>query len=281
MSRPLTDSSPNVSVVVPAYNEARHLRRCLRSLRSQTLAPRELIVVDDGSRDETAAIADGLGAIVIRTLHLGPAHARNRGAALARGDILVFVDADIECSPTYLENLIVPITRDGATGAFSKDIYIGNLSSRWARAYALIRRLALPRLLPESHPDESGNYRAIVRRSFLDVGGYDEVGYGEDMTLAPKLGVLAVAAPKALCWHYNPDSLWEIFENARWIGRGHDIGEVERPWLSNLPTSALRKGACEVAGGAELAIIPARLVYSLGILVGLAGRATRPNRHWK
>jgi glycosyltransferase involved in cell wall biosynthesis len=254
-----------VSVVVPAYNEARHLRRCLRSLQSQTLAPCELIVVDDGSRDKTAAVADELGAVVIRTPHRGPAHARNRGAALARGDILVFVDADIECSPAYLENLLVPIRRDGATGTFSKEIYIGNLSSRWARAYA----------------DESGNYRAIVRRRFLDVGGYEEVGYGEDMTLAPKLGELAVAAPEALCWHYNPDSLWEIFENARWIGRGHDIGEVERPWLSNLPTTALRKGACEVAGGAELAIIPARLVYSLGILAGLARRATKPDRHWK
>jgi glycosyltransferase involved in cell wall biosynthesis len=270
-----------VSVVVPAYNEARHLRRCLRSLQSQTLTPCELIVVDDGSRDETAAVADALGAMVIRTPHRGPAHARNRGAALARGDILVFVDADIECSPAYLENLVVPITRDGTTGTFSKEIYIGNLSSRWARAYALIRRLALPRLLPDSHPDESGNYRAILRRRFLDVGGYEEVGYGEDMTLAPKLGELAVAAPEALCWHYNPDSLWEIFENARWIGRGHDIGEVERPWLSNLPTTALRKGACEVAKGAELAIIPARVVYSIGILAGLARRATKPDQHWK
>jgi glycosyltransferase involved in cell wall biosynthesis len=267
--------------VVPAYNEARHLRLCLSSLQSQTLTPCELIVVDDGSRDETAAVADALGAVVIRTPHRGPAHARNRGAAVACGDILVFVDADIECSPAYLENLIGPITRNGATGTFSKEIYIGNLSSRWARAYALIRRLALPRLLPDSHPDESGNYRAIVRRRFLDVGGYEEVGYGEDMTLAPKLGELAVAAPEALCWHYNPDSLWEIFENARWIGRGQDIGEVERPWLSNLPTSALRKGACEVARGAELAIIPARLVYSFGILTGLARRATRPDRHWK
>jgi glycosyltransferase involved in cell wall biosynthesis len=270
-----------VSVVVPAYNEARHLRRCLRSLQSQTLTPHELIVVDDGSRDGTATVAEALGAKVIRTPHRGPAHARNRGATLARGDILVFVDADIECSPGYLENLVVPITNGGATGTFSKEIYIGNLSNRWARAYARIRRLALPRLLPDSHPDESGNYRAILRRRFLDAGGYEEVGYGEDMTLAPKLGELAVAAPKALCWHYNPDSLGEIFENARWIGRGHDIGQVERPWLSNLPTSALMTGICEVARGVDLAIVPARLAYSFGILAGLARRATRPNRHWK
>lgn len=267
--------------MVPAYNEARHLARCLASLRSQTLVPWDLIVVDDGSHDKTADVGVALGATVIRTSHRGPAHARNRGAAVARGDILVFVDADIECSPAYLENLIVPITHDGATGSFSKEIYIGNLASRWARAYAVIRRLALPRLLPDSHPDQSPNYRAIVRQRFLAVGGYEEVGYGEDMTLAPKLGELAIAAPKALCWHYNPDSLWEIFENARWIGRGHDIGEVDRPWLANLPTTALAKGAYEVARGADLAIIPARLVYSFGILAGLARRAIRPDWHWK
>jgi glycosyltransferase involved in cell wall biosynthesis len=266
---------------VPAYNEARHLGRCLRSLKEQTLAPRELIVVDDGSTDATPSIAARFPVRLIRTLHRGPAHARNEGAALACGQILVFVDADIECSPAYLERLVAPILAGGALGTFSKEIYIGNLDSPCARAYARIRRLELPRLLPESHPDESANYRAVLRERFLAIGGYEEVGYGEDMTLAPKLGELAVAAPGAVCWHYNPESLWEIFENARWIGRGHDIGAVARPWISNSPLLALGKAVAEIGRGAEPTILPARLAYSLGILMGLSRRAFRPQRHWK
>jgi glycosyltransferase involved in cell wall biosynthesis len=270
-----------VSVIVPAYNEARHLARCLRALQNQTLAPRETIVIDDGSTDATPVIAARFPVSLIQTRHRGPAHARNKGAALATGRILVFVDADVECSPAYIEYLVAPILSGGAVGTFSKEIYIGNLSNPWARAYARIRRLAPPRLLPESHPDESPNYRAVIRERFLEIGGYEEVGYGEDMTLAPKLGKLAIAAPKAVCWHYNPDSLWEIFENARWIGRGHDIGKVARPWASNSPLAALSKAVVEVAGGADPVIVPARLVYSLGVLTGLSRRAFRPQRHWK
>lgn len=255
--------------------------RCLGSLAVQTLPPAEVIVVDDGSTDATAMLAERSGATLIRTAHRGPAHARNQGAAAAIGDILAFVDADIECSPIYLERLVAPILNGVALGTFSKEIYVGNLANRWACAYARIRRLALPRLLPESHPDEWANYRAVLRDCFLEAGGYEEVGYGEDMTLAPKLGALAVAAPGAICWHYNPDSLGEIFDNARWIGRGHDISEVRRPWLSNFPLLAFARALREIAAGAKPAIVPARLVYSFGILAGLTHRARWPDRHWK
>ena len=271
----------SVSVVVPAYNEERHLPLCLRALAAQTLTPHELIVVDDGSTDGTAAVAEGAGATVIRHPHRGPARARNIGAMAATGRILAFVDADIECSRHYLDRLVRPIIVGGAIGTFSKEIYIGNLENRWALAYARIRRLATPRLLPESHPEESANYRAVLRERFLAVGGYAEVGYGEDMTLAPKLGTLAVAAPGAICWHYNPDSLGEIFENARWIGRGHDIGEMRRPWRSNSPLSALRQSLAELASGAGAVIIPARLAYSFGVLIGLSRRMRKPQWHWK
>jgi hypothetical protein len=83
--------------------------------------------------------------------------------------------------------------------------------------------------LSDDFPERWSNYRAISRDAFLSVGGYDDVGYGEDMTLAPKLGVEALAAPGAVCWHFNPDSISEIFENARWIARGHDVRAVAHP----------------------------------------------------
>jgi glycosyltransferase involved in cell wall biosynthesis len=275
------EAMPRVTAVVPAYNEANHLARCLRALSRQTYHAIDVIVVDDGSDDETAAIARRFPVRLIETEHRGPAHARNVGGKAGRGEILVFVDADIQCSAIYVERLVRPIV-NGATGSFSKEVYVGNLSNSCARAYGRIRRHALPRLLPVDHPDESANFRAICRDRFLDVGGYDEVGYGEDLTLASKLGELAVAAPGAVCWHFNPESFHEIFDNARWIGRGHDIGEVGRPWASNSPLTALKKAMAEVGrDDASMTLIVARLVYSVGIWVGLVHRLLWPERHWK
>jgi glycosyltransferase involved in cell wall biosynthesis len=271
---------PEASVVIAAFNEARHIGRCLRSLEEQEL-PLEVIVIDDGSEDETAAVATRFGARVLRLPHRGPARARNEGARLASSEILVFIDADMAAAPGSIAALLTPIVASEAVGSFSKELYLGNPESRWARAYCRIRRLGCPRLLPESFPEEWANYRAVRKDRFLAVGGYDDVGYGEDMTLAPKLARPAMAAPGAKFLHFNPDSLAEIFENARWIGRGHDIGVVAHPWRDNAPWRAMRKAISEVRGGIDAAVIPARLAYSLGILVGLCGRTIRPARHWK
>lgn len=270
-----------VSVVIPAFNEASHIERCLRSLEAQDPCPREVIVVDDGSTDRTAAIVEELGVRLIRTRHQGPALARNVGARAASGEILIFLDADMACEPGFIAALVTPIRGGAAIGSFTKELYLGNPDNRWARAYCKIRRLGNPRLLPESFPDSWANYRAILRERFLSIGGYEDVGYGEDMTLAPKIGRLAVSAPGARCLHFNPDSLWEIFENARWIGRGFDIGEVAHPWRDNTPWRALRTAWAEVRCGGEFAIIPARLAYSAGILAGLSWRRLWPRRHWK
>ncbi|MGH2956783.1 MAG: glycosyltransferase family 2 protein [Solirubrobacterales bacterium] len=268
-------------MIVPAFNEAQHIARCLRSLEQQTCPPREVIVVDDGSKDRTGVIAAWHRARVVRTRHCGPAQARNLGSSLATGELLVFLDADMACGPRFLEELVGPISDGRAIGSFSRELHIGNPENRWARAYATIRRHAFPRVLPSSHPGESPNYRAIRRDDFLAVNGYDDVGYGEDMTLAPKLGRLAVCADGAYCVHFNPSSLWEIFENGRWIGRGHDIGNVFHPWFDNLPLRAGVLAFRDLRNGCGPAILPARFAYHTGLLVGLCRRAVWPDRHWK
>ena len=86
----------DVSVVVPAYNRAGLLPATLRSIIDQTLAPREVIVVDDGSTDETEAAVRAFGSPVryIRIANSGPGIARNRGAAIATGEHLAFCDSD-------------------------------------------------------------------------------------------------------------------------------------------------------------------------------------------
>jgi len=268
-------------VVVCAYDEGEHIGRLLRSLVEQTLPPNEVIVVDDGSRDETAAIARRRATRVISVEHGGPARGRNLGARLARGEILVFLDGDMACAPTFLEKLIEPI-RGGAIGSFTRDIYVGNPENRWSAAYSAMRGLRNERLLPSDFPDHWDNFRAIRRDAFMSVGGYDDVGYGEDRTVARKLNEHAVVAPGAACFHFNPSSLTEIYSNGRWIGRGPQIRKVRPPWRDHLPHRVLRWMIRDLRNGAPfLDVVAARLSYHLGVAVGLISSAVWPSRHWK
>ncbi len=87
---------PPYSVIIPAYNAVTHLAEAVANVRSQPHAPAEIIIVDDGSTDSTAALAQSLGPD-IRYFHQtnqGPAAARNLGISHARHDILAFIDAD-------------------------------------------------------------------------------------------------------------------------------------------------------------------------------------------
>lgn len=87
--------NPSVSVVIPAYNGQAFIAEALASVRAQTRPPDEIIVVDDGSTDETAAAVAGFAEVVLlRQAHAGAAAARNAGAGRASGDFLAFLDAD-------------------------------------------------------------------------------------------------------------------------------------------------------------------------------------------
>lgn len=88
--------NPRISVVIPAFDAERFIPRCLAALKASSLAAYEIIVVDDGSADDTRQIATSLGATVLSTEgRCGPAFARNLGAKAAGGNILFFIDADV------------------------------------------------------------------------------------------------------------------------------------------------------------------------------------------
>lgn len=92
------------SVIIPVLNGARFLPQCLECLKRSKTPPAECIVVDDGSSDGSAAIAESAGATVLQTRgKTGPGTGRNLGAAHASGDVLVFVDADVCVRPDTLE----------------------------------------------------------------------------------------------------------------------------------------------------------------------------------
>ena len=90
------DSEPAVSVIVPVYNGGDDFRKCLESITCAEPPPGEVIVVADGESDGSWRTAGDMGVQVVNLPSTaGPARARNRGAAAARGNILMFVDADI------------------------------------------------------------------------------------------------------------------------------------------------------------------------------------------
>jgi glycosyltransferase involved in cell wall biosynthesis len=269
--------SPLVSVVIAAYQEGLHVEDCLESLSGQTYPRLEVVLVDDGSTDGTAQLAERLSGVrVLRQAHLGAAIARNLGASASGGEILVFLDADMVFPPPFIERLVAPILEDGVTGTFTKEIMVANAERRWARAHMVGRGLPLDTHFRPGFPDRWEIFRAVRKEAFDRVGGFDEVGHGEDVTLGRKLGEDAVAAPGTLCWHYEPETLGDIFSSARWLGRGERLKEGGRrmslrPWrLVGSALSLAREHRMP-------SLFVYRLTWDVGKIYGWLTRGTRPS----
>ena len=130
-----------LSVVLPAKNEAEGLRRTLPALRAQ-MPDAELIVVDDGSSDDTAAVARAAGAIVLASPYsMGNGAAIKRGARAASGEVIVFMDADGQHDPAHIPLLLEALAQghDMAVGARGKG---GQANAGRGMANAFYNRLA-------------------------------------------------------------------------------------------------------------------------------------------
>ena len=103
----------NVSVVIPSFNAERFIGQTIRSVLAQTRPPEEIIVVDDGSTDETGEIVRSFGSAVtfVELGHGGACRVRNHGASLARGDALMFLDSDDVLGPEVLQHLVETLHR--------------------------------------------------------------------------------------------------------------------------------------------------------------------------
>ncbi|HBQ37543.1 MAG TPA: hypothetical protein DD714_00775 [Candidatus Omnitrophica bacterium] len=119
---------PSVSVVIPAYNAQATIRAAIRSALAQTLAPLEILVVDDGSTDQTTEFVRGCGERVryLRQDHAGPAAARNRGAREARGESIAFLDADDLWLPEKLARQVEVFQRQADIEAVQCSAFLVN-----------------------------------------------------------------------------------------------------------------------------------------------------------
>lgn len=117
----------NISVIIPLYNKAAEIERTLRSVLEQSLQPLEIIVVDDGSTDGSAAIVERVGGErvrLIRQQNRGVSAARNKGIELSRGEYVAFLDGDDRWMPDYLKSLTDFITRYPDCGAYGVAFYV-------------------------------------------------------------------------------------------------------------------------------------------------------------
>lgn len=98
---------PAISIIIPVYNGGVEFQRCLAAIGHSTITPHELIVVNDGSTDASGQWAESAGAYVLHTEQRasGPAAARNLGAQVATGELLFFVDADVEIRAETLAHI--------------------------------------------------------------------------------------------------------------------------------------------------------------------------------
>lgn len=171
------NGKPAVSVIVPAWNSALNLERLLASLEVQTARDFEVLVVDRHSSDGTGTLCRRTGASYF-DIDAGRSEARNYGASVARGDFLLFLDADMHLSPDAVGLCLAGIDGFDALCLREKVVTGGNY---WARARALEKDSMFGTLFSESP-------RFIRRAAFDEVGGYDRemVGY-EDLDLQARL----------------------------------------------------------------------------------------------
>jgi len=234
-----------ISVIIPVYNEGNVIIKCLDSLSEQTASDIEIIVIDDGSTDNLRErirrfIIERGNINYIPQKHKGPATARNHGASFARGDILVFADADMTYKKDFIEKLINPIELRKCKGTFTKEEYVSNWDNVWARCWNYNQGLPDKRKIPVDYPDTSPVFRAILKSEFLKVKGFDNIGFTDDWTLSRKLKYQAMVAREAICFHENPTDLKEVYKQARWIGKNEFIsGTILRKITSLLRFSVL------------------------------------------
>lgn len=267
-----------ISVIIPTYNEEDVILKCLESLGKQKGVEFEVIVVDDGSTDATplklrsASNTLKYKLIIINGKHGGPGVARNLGAKQAKGNILVFVDADMTFDKHFLKMLVKPIISGKSKGTFSKDEMVSNWEKPFARSYNLNEGWENKKRHPRKYPDTQKVFRAILKSEFESVGGFTAGGYNDDWSLSEKLGYEATLAEKAIFNHKNPDNLKEIFNHAQWVGKrkyklgmlGYLVGLIR----SSLPVS-LVVGLTKAFIYREPSFLVFKIVYDAGVFIGI------------
>ena len=164
------------SLIVPAYNEEAELPKTLRALHTAAIGCEyEIVLVNDGSTDATAAIGEQFGARVISIERRQIAAARNAGARAARGDIIIFVDADTQIGPEHIRGATNSL-EDGFAGGGSRLAFDGEIPPWGKVMFHVFSVLYFGLNLG------AGAFLFTTRENFFAAGGFDEIYFaGEEV----------------------------------------------------------------------------------------------------
>lgn len=278
-----------MSVVVPVYNGQASLRECLDSLlRLRYPSDRlELLVVDNGSTDDTPAILEGLRhrIRVLREAKRGPSAARNCGIRAARGEYIALTDADCVVDPDWLAELVRPLASPdvGVSGGRILSVRPCNRIERFGERIHDHRRA-----LEEFEPPYAISMNWASRRSvLLDVGLFDEsLLRGEDVDLAWRIraaGFRLVYRDAALVYHRNERTLRGLLAegyahgyHAVAVNRKHGATLGSDRSLRYFPVRPLLRDAAGMIRGAGRIESLCAFVFDLGKAIGHFRAPARP-----
>ncbi len=274
-----------VSVVVPVLNGAETIGDLLTSLTHQAGAPRdtEIIVVDNGSTDATTDVVERFPVTLLRQPKPGPSAARNLGLGRARGEVVVFVDADTLPTHRWLAEMTAPF-------ANASPVVVGGhaVSDRAATpAQRFMAQLGTRRLEHDFFrsrvPYVAAESMAVQRAALIDVGGWDEdLRTAEDLDVCVRLvrrsACRIVRQPHAVLFSRRRDTFEALFRQAWDYGQGLAQAHLRYPEVIPLNASrrlmlartlAVRRSkAWLLPRGQRLGVIPAE-------------RAEFARRHWE
>lgn len=232
----LREVTDPVTVLVPAYNEEAGIEATVRSLLASTYRDLQIIVIDDGSTDRTADIAESIDdprLTVLRQQNAGKPGALNTGLGGTVGDIVVMVDADTVFEPDAVYRLIQPLAHP-AVGAVSGNTKVGNrrgMLGRWQHleyvlGFNLDRRMFE---VLECMPTVPGAIGAFRRDALMSIGGVSSDTLAEDTDLTMALwraGWQVVYEESAVAWTEVPNTLRELWrQRYRWC-----YGTLQAMW---------------------------------------------------
>lgn len=173
---------PKISVIIPARNAGSCIEKCLLSLKAQTFQDFEVIVVDDASRDRTGEIARRYARVIKSEENSGEGAARNLGAQEAKGDILVFTDADVIAPSGWLAKILEDMQRYNVKCVGGG--YCGCLGSSFMEKFAHLELVYRRRNMPQFVNTLVSNNFACSRELFFEFGGFPERFKCEDLRLS-------------------------------------------------------------------------------------------------
>ena len=210
-----------VSVVIPAHNEAGALPALLDSLAEHLDLEHEVIVVDNGSTDETSRVVSDYGCRLIQLAKVYPATARNAGAAAAIGEVLAFLDADVTITPSWARRLASMVE----SGFMHERPCVTGDTCHVSKRPSWIERYWFEPLRRRKKQYMNGANTLVLREDFDRIGGFDErLETGEDVDFCRRAaahGLDIVFSPEFKVHHEGfPRTLRRFFARERWHGRG-------------------------------------------------------------